>query len=420
MLVVANAPRTSYDTGMTHPDPIDYPLPVALDDTPAAPTPQRLRLARWSTRAQFSALGLISGFWGVHIPSVKAVYQLGEAALSGVLLAVALGAVLALLVAGRVVGALGPRRTAQATALWAGCSIALSLHWPSLPVLLVSMVLMGSALSLFDVAINTEGSALETASQRPIMGNLHGSFSIGGMAGAVVAGGLIKAGWSAPWQLGLAGVGMGLWVLFSARGMLPTHPVAEPTGSAPNNAWRWPTGTLLLLGLLAFAGMSAEGAMYDWSVLYLQQDLAMPQAQAAWGYATFSGAMAAARFGGDALRARFPERHLLRAGGVLSAVAMAVVLVSAHPVVALVGLGLMGAGLAMVVPILYNAASRVPGYTRAHAIASVSAIGYSGFLLGPPVIGAVAQLSSLTWALALVVPLAGLLAWGARHVPDAA
>lgn len=194
--------------------------------------------------------------------------------------------------------------------------------------------------------------------------------------------------------------------------------LAAEESTVQNASFQWPTGTLLILGLLAFAGMSAEGAMYDWSVLYLQQDVALPQAQAAWGYAAFSGAMAAARFGGDALRTRYPERSLLRAGGALSAIAMALVLVTAHPVVAFIGLGLVGAGLAMVVPILYNAASRVPGQTRANAIATVSAIGYSGFLLGPPVIGGVAQLSSLTWALALVVPLAGLLAWGARHVPQ--
>lgn len=409
----------SYDIGMTHPDPIDYALPVTLGTAPAPPPPARLRQARWATRAQFLALGVLAGFWGVHIPSVKAGYALSEATLSMVLLAVALGAVVALLTAGRVIAALGAQRTAQITAVLMGTFIALALHWPTLPVLLLSMVLMGSAMSLFDVAINTEGSALESVGQRPIMGNLHGSFSIGGMAGAMVAGLLLKGGMPATWQLGLAGGVVAAWVLFSARGMLPTHPVAAEESTVQNASFQWPTGTLLILGLLAFAGMSAEGAMYDWSVLYLQQDVALPQAQAAWGYAAFSGAMAAARFGGDALRTRYPERSLLRAGGALSAIAMALVLVTAHPVVAFIGLGLVGAGLAMVVPILYNAASRVPGQTRANAIATVSAIGYSGFLLGPPVIGGVAQFSSLTWALALVVPLAGLLAWGAKHVPQA-
>lgn len=402
---------------MTHPDPIDYPLPVALDSNDPPLGEAAIRQARWATRAQFLALGLMAGIWGVHIPSIKQEYSLTESTLSVVLLAVAVGAVIALLTAGRVVGALGPRHAARLMAVGMGVSLALALHWPSWGVLLVAMVLFGAAMSLFDVAINTEGSALEAAGGQPIMGNLHGNFSLGGMAGAALAGGMIHLGWSATGQLALTGAAVAGWVLVSARGMLPTHPVPASGENAEHHGFRWPQGTLLILGLLAFAGMSAEGAMYDWSVLYLHQEVAMPQATAAWGYAAFSGAMAAARFGGDALRVRFPEHLLLRAGGALTALAMATVLLSGHPLVALVGYACIGAGLAMVVPILYNAAGQVPGHARASAIATVSAIGYTGFLLGPPLIGSVAQATSLSWALALVVPMAALLAWGARYVP---
>ena len=109
------------------------------------------------------------------------------------------------------------------------------------------------------------------------------------------------------------------------------------------------------------------------------------------GYAAFTAAMAVARFGGDALRARYSERNLLRASAGLSAVAMAVVLASGNAVVSIVGYALVGAGLAPVVPILFNAATRVPGTSRAAAIAAVSSIGYAGFMIGPPLIGGLAQ-----------------------------
>lgn len=413
----------SYDIPtMTHPDPIDYPIPVTLDVPARQLTAQTLTRARWATRAQFLALGLLAGVWGVHIPSVKAVYGLSEGALSIVLLAVALGAVVALLTAGRVVGALGAQRTSQGMALLMGASLALALQWPSWTVLLLAMVVFGSAMSLYDVAINTEGSALEAASARPIMGNLHGNFSLGGMVGAAVAGVMVQAGMSAPWQMAITGAVIAVWVTVSARAMLPTHPDSDAETddhtSIQAQGFRRPHGTLLLLGLLAFAGMSAEGAMYDWGVLYLLQEVGLPQATAAWGYAAFAGAMAVARFGGDALRTRFAERHLLRVGGLLTAGAMGTTLISAHPLAAFAGYACAGAGLAMVVPILYNAAAQVRGHSRASAIATVSAIGYSGFLLGPPLIGSIAQLTSLSWGLALVVPMAALLAWGARHVPD--
>ena len=173
---------------------------------------------------------------------------------------------------------------------------------------------------------------------------------------------------------------------------------------------------MLVIGLLILAGMTAEGAMYDWCVLYLHQELAQPQAQAALGYAVFSASMAASRFAGDALRARYDERTLLRCGAGLAAGAMAVVLLSARPVVAWVGFALVGAGLAPVAPILFSAATRVPGVSPAAAIASVTSVGYSGFMLGPPLIGALATASSLTWALGVVVLAAALLAGGAGKV----
>lgn len=128
--------------------------------------------------------------------------------------------------------------------------------------------------------------------------------------------------------------------------------------------------------------------------------------------------MAAARFGGDALRARHAEAALLRASAGLAAVAMAVVLLVEHPAVALLGYALVGAGLAPVVPILYNAATHVPGVSRAAAIAAVSSIGYAGFLLGPPLIGLIAHAASLRAAMGVIVIAASVLAWQAVRVGD--
>jgi len=151
-------------------------------------------------------------------------------------------------------------------------------------------------------------------------------------------------------------------------------------------------------------------------VLYLKQEVHLSQDVAAMGYAAFTAAMAVARFGGDALRARCSERNLLRASAGLSAAAMAVVLASGNAVVSIVGYALVGAGLAPVVPILFNAATRVPGTSRAAAIAAVSSIGYSGFMIGPPLIGGLAQAFSLTAAMWVVVLASVLLAIGARKV----
>jgi predicted MFS family arabinose efflux permease len=384
------------------------------------PDPAALRRSRAATRVQFLVLGVLIGAWGAHIPSIKAHHGLSEGSLSAVLLAAAVGAVSSLFTAGRVMAALGARRTAAGAAVLGGGLLGSVLAFQGLPMslLLLQVMALGACMCLFDVALNTEGTTLERLGGRPVMSHLHGMFSVGGMLGAGAVAALLGVGIAPGVQLWALGLGVGLVAVWAARGMLQEE--GRATVGMPQSAAQahfvWPRGQLLVIGLLILAGMTAEGAMYDWCVLYLQQELGQPQSQAALGYAVFSASMAASRFAGDALRARYDERTLLRCGAGLAAGAMAVVLLSAHPVVAWVGFALVGAGLAPVAPILFSAATRVPGVSPAAAIASVTSVGYSGFMLGPPLIGALATASSLTWALGVVVLAAALLAGGAGKV----
>ncbi|MEI6028157.1 MAG: MFS transporter [Betaproteobacteria bacterium] len=400
--------------------------------------PAALTRSRGATRLQFLVLGVLMGAWGAHIPAIKAHHDLSDGSLSAVLLAAALGAVSSLFTAGRVVARLGARRTAAGAAVLGGCLLGSVLAFQGLPLLLLQVLVLGACMSLFDVALNTEGTMLERLGGRPVMSQLHGMFSVGGMLGAGAVAALLGVGIAPAVQLWGLGLGVGLVALVAARGMLPGqgHDQGHEPGQerelrqdhaqgegqpgvlrpAQQAHFAWPRGPLLVIGLLILAGMTAEGAMYDWCVLYLQQELGQPQSQAALGYAVFSASMALSRFGGDALRSRFEEATLLRWGATLAAAAMAVVLLSAHPVVAWVGFAVVGAGLAPVAPILFSAATRVPGVSPAAAIASVTSVGYSGFMLGPPLIGAIATGSSLTWALGVVVLACALLAWGSRMV----
>ena len=381
-----------------------------------------LALARNATRVQFAILGTLAGTWGAHIPSVKRQYGLDEASLSWVLLAAGCGAVASLFFAGKLVARLGARNTAAWGGLLMGLVLAVVLVLPGLPFLLAMMVVFGASMSLFDVSINAEGTELESLYGRPVMGNLHAMFSVGGMLGAGLTSALLRHGVPAVTQVAGIALACAAVSVATSRGMLNTH----PSHDASHASFAWPRGLLLLMGLLIFAGMLAEGVMYDWSVLYLKQEVGMPQAQAAIGYAVFSAAMAGTRFGGDALRQRFSERALLFWGAALSACAMAVVLVAGSvslvavasvATVAFVGFAMVGSGLALVVPILFSAATRVPGVSPAAAIAAVSSIGYAGFMVGPPLIGGIAQHSSLTLALSVVVLAAGMLALGSRLVP---
>ncbi len=377
-----------------------------------APTGSLVR-ARWSTRVQFAALGILSGAWGAHVPSIKQHFDLTEASLSMLLLAVAFGVLFSLMFVGRVVEKLTARGGALVGGLLIASALAAVLHAPGFVFAFPIAFLLGASMSLFDVSINAEGTELEHVGGKPIMSNLHGMFSTGGMAGAAFVALLLRSGMAPAQQLALISGVLAVVIAFASRGMLITH----STSDEPQQNFAWPRGLLLVIGLLILAGMVAEGVMYDWGVLYLKQEVGMPLDQAALGYAAFSAAMALSRFSGDYLRERFSEERLLLVGGATAAVAMAVVLLSGNAWVALGGFVLVGAGLAPVAPVLFSAATRVPGVSRAAAIASVTSIGYAGFMIGPPLIGGLAHATSLTVALSVIVVSASLLAFGARFVP---
>ncbi|MBZ8141722.1 MFS transporter [Rubrivivax gelatinosus] len=376
---------------------------------PSSPT-RALRPARIAVRCLFFAFGTVTGAWGAHVPSAKSRYALSEAELSLALLAAAAGAVMALLVAGRLIGRHGPRRVVPVAAVVLAAALGTLLLHGGFAALLATMWLFGVAGAFYDVSINAEGTLLEERSGFKVVSGFHGMWSLGAMAGAGGCSALLAAGVPAAWQLAALAVGVLVLSLAAARALLPDHP---PVPARPRG-WRLPPRRLLLLGALAACGLLAEGVVYDWSVLWFTQSLAQSQAVGGLGYAAFAAAMAASRFGGDALRSRIAAPRLLAASALLAAAAMALALVVQQPVPAIVAMALVGAGLANVVPILFVAGGRQPGVAAADGIAAVSSIGYVGLLAGPPIVGFIAHASSLNTAMATLVAAALALAAGAR------
>lgn len=377
-------------------------------------SPAELKAAHLASRWQFFVLGALMGVWGAHVPSLKSGLGLTDGGLSLALLAAACGSVLCLFMAGRLVHGLGAARCLRWGCGLGALALAGLLHLPGLVALLPVMLLLGAAMSLFDVAANAEGCELEARSPRKLMSGLHAMFSLGGAAGALGCAALIRGGVPATVQLVVLAVLLAAVSLQASRHMLLNQ--AGHADDAEDAHWKWPRGLLRVLGLLAALGLLAEGAMYDWSVVYLRDTLGSPAAVAALGYASFSAAMAAARWHGDALRERFSPAALLAVSGWLAATAMAAVLWLGTAWAALPGFALVGLGLANVAPLLYIAASRLPGVTPASGIAMMSSVSFLGFVSGPPLVGAIAQASSLRLGLVVVVLAAVALALGARAV----
>ncbi|MES1163403.1 MAG: MFS transporter, partial [Rhizobacter sp.] len=290
--------------------------------------------------------------------------------------------------------------------------LALVLQFQNYAVLLVLMLLLGAGSALFDVAMNSDGNTLETQSRRKVMSGLHGMFSLGGMTGALVCAGMHRL--AVPVGVQLVAVALVLAPVMLWAALRVTSHRLQADAVPP--AFARPRGLLLWMGVLTTLGMVAEGAMYDWSALFVRQELHTDEATGALAFAAFSAAMAGGRFVGDWVRGHFAPVALLRRSGALAALGMALALTAGAPWAALLGFMLVGLGLSNVVPVVFAAAGQVPGIPAAQGVAAVSAVGYMGFMIGPPLIGVLAKATTLSAALWTVALFAVLMALAARSV----
>ena len=370
-----------------------------------------LRSASHALRSQFFISGLLFATWGVHVPTVKNHYDLDERGLALAMLAAGVGSLGALSQAGRVIARWGPAQVARLTGLLCCAAVASLVASSHLAVLLTLMLLFGVCASLFDVAINAEASEVERLGGGHVMSGFHGMFSLGGMCGAGLGAITQAVGLTAQEHLLLA-AGLAVPAVLAASAFMLPMQAPEPGAREPLSL---PRGALLLIGLLAALGLLSEGAMYDWSVLYMKQERASGPGTAAMAYAAFSAAMALGRFGGDAVRARWSPVAVLRWSGALAAAGMATALLLPWSATALLGFAVVGLGLSNVVPVLFSAASRQPDVAPAHGIAAVSSVGYLGMMAGPPLIGVVAHATSLGAGLIAVAVFAAAMALAAQQ-----
>ena len=370
------------------------------------------RTARIAVAAVFFIVGAVFANWVTRIPAIQQKLELSNGALGLALLGPAVGAVLAMPTAGWLIARVGSRLVTKLMALAYCTSLPLLALAPNLPLLTIALVLFGALFGVLDVAMNAQAIAIQQRYRRPIMSSFHGFYSLGGMAGAAV-GGLVASLEVDPLAhlFGTALV-LGTVALIASRQLLPSGVSSVSHGPM----FVLPTRSLINLGIVAFCCMLGEGAMADWSTIYLRQELETGPGLAAAGYAVFSLAMAFCRFTGDWLTQRLGSVWIVRLGGTVAAIGLGLSLLVAHPVVALIGFGCVGVGLSTIVPLVFSAAGHTPGTAPSVALAAVTTTGYLGFLIGPPLIGFVADLLTLRVALGIVVVASAVIAVLARTV----
>lgn len=364
-------------------------------DTPL----EQPRAARLAVATIFFTNGVVLANWIARIPDVKQQLALSEGSLGLALLCAGAGALVSQPTAGWLISRVGSQLMTTLMAL-TFCVVFVfpGLAW-SLPLLMLALFVMGGCNGALDVAMNSQAAIVEQRYRRPIMSSFHGLWSVGGLIGASLGG--LAAARGIPLGLHfLVTAVVGIIVMFLATRWLV--PDAGTQGEhAPSFAL--PPRPLLLMGLIAFCVLFSEGAVGDWSAVYLRDNLGSDAGLAATGYAVFALLMAVGRLTGDWLALRLGPGLLVRCGGVLVTLGIALALLVASPYAAIAGFGLIGAGLSCIFPLILSAASRTPGIASGTAIAAMATAGYTGFLVGPPLIGTAAEALTLRGALGVLV-----------------
>ena len=349
--------------------------------------------------AIFFLNGFVYASWVPRLAEIQSRLDLSEGELGIALLMLAIGALVAMPATGGRIARYGSRTLTALTVVLLGIGLPLVAFADGFAWLCMAFLFYGAATGALDVSMNAQGIAVERAYRRPIMSSLHGMFSIGAMAGAGATGLLAGQGVGIVAQFLTIGALTVLLGPLATRAMLPAHADAGGQGQG----FVLPDRRLLALGLIAFCGLLGEGAMGDWSAVYLDQSLGADVEVAAAAFAVFSLTMAIGRFSGDRVVARVGGGAVVCGGGALAALGLGCTLLIGRPEVAIVGFALIGAGLSCIFPVVLSAATRTPGVSAGTAIAGVCTIGYLGFLIGPPAIGGLAELFGLPTALGAVV-----------------
>jgi predicted MFS family arabinose efflux permease len=351
---------------------------------------------RFSTRAAFFIAGFGMAAWAPLVPFAKARSGLDDGGLGLLLLGLGAGSIIAMPLAGALTARVGCRRVIVAASL----GIALTLPWlawlSSAPALALALALFGASVGAIDCAANVQAVMVERAAARPLMSGFHGLFSLGGIVGAGGVALLLGAGVT-PLAAALVVVTVCLTVL-----TLSQHHLLNGRSEARGPAFARPRGIVLFIGALCFIAFLAEGAVLDWSAVFLVGERDVDMRNAGLAYAAFSVAMTLCRLFGDRIVKALGPRRVLVLGGSCAAGGFALALLAGATPLALAGFALVGVGCSNIVPVLYSALGRQKTMPEHLAVPAVTTLGYAGILAGPAAIGALAHGIGLSWALAAV------------------
>jgi len=397
--------------------PSENEKPVSQQSLPGQvdlPVPPEAKMRIWNIRRAVSTKGAIRlgvgtffftqglcfASWASRIPDIKNTLGLSDAGLGSVLFALPAGSIASLPLSGWMVGRFGSKRM-----LLIGASVyvfvltmigLVQAPWH----LVAALFCFGLSGNLVNIAVNTQAIGVENIYKKSIMASFHGAWSLAGFTGAAVGTVLVSNG--VPPIFHFIGVAVFCYlVIFIAQGFTLRGQISsgdQPFFAKPDNA-------LLALGIIGFCGMACEGAMFDWSGVYFQKVVNAPKALITLGYTAFMSTMAGGRFAGDWLANTIGRRKMLQMSGCFIAAGLMTSVLFPYIVPVTIGFLMVGFGVSSVVPLVYSAAGKSPAMSPNMALAAVSTISFFGFLIGPPLIGFIAEEASLRYSFAVIAAL---------------
>ena len=356
-----------------------------------------MRSYRIATCIFFFIAGLTYSSWACRIHEIKAYFGLNNAELGSVLFSLPVGLMISLPISGWLVTRIGSRKVLIAAGIlfpFMLCMIGLTTHiWQ----LVIVLFLFGFMNNVFEIAMNTQAVGIENLYKRSIMASFHGLWSLAGFTGVGLGTLAIALGWPVSMHFPVIAVLCWTLVFISWKNLLP-----EDEASESQPLFAKPDANILKLGLIAFASMVTEGTMFDWSGIYFQKIVAVREALTTLGYIAFMGTMAGGRFAADYIVTRFGVKHVLQFSGVISTTGLLLAVIFPNIYTATLGFLLVGIGVSSVVPLVIALAGKSKTLPPGVAIAAVSTVGFLGFLMGPPVIGFIAEAMSLRWSFTLI------------------
>lgn len=366
--------------------------------TEQSPNKNRVRLA---VAMIYFSMGIGFSSWASRIPDIKTTLQLSDAMFGSILFAMPMGQFLMMPFSGKLVTRFGsPKVMAFAIPVYTICLIVIGLVYAGWQ-LAIMLFLFGVVGNMCNISINTQGIAAEKLYGKPIMASFHGGWSLAGFTGALIGLAMINLKLSPFWHFSI--VLILIWIIF-----LVNHPFMienkanKTTVPVRRRFFEKPDSALVQLGIIGFCSMASEGAMFDWSGLYFKDVVNAPASLVILGYTSFMIMMATGRFLADFLISKIGRKRLLQFSGIMISTGLFTAVFFPNLISSTLAFMMVGLGVSSIVPTVYSTAGKQTKVPPGIALATVASVSFLGFLMGPPLIGYIAEAFSLRYSFAVI------------------